>query len=366
MSATAAPFVPPFCPNERCRFHCGPVGLWRWVRNGSFHRLQRPHRVQRFRCGTCGRHFSEQTFLDSYWLKRPELYRAIFSDLVGCSGYRQIARKYDISPQTVALHAARIGRHCLLLHRRLCPQGPIQEPLVLDGFQSFEYSQYHPTQFHLVVGKDSHFLYGFTDSELRRSGRMTARQKRRRAELEHAIGRPDPRSVQREVALVLGIVAPSPQRLVLHTDEHQDYPRALRELPHLSIEHRTTSSRAARTSRNALFAVNLVDLLIRHSGANHKRETIAFSKRRQSAAARLWAFLVWRNYTKWFSERKRGETPATRAGVCAGRWSVRQILRERLFPGRIALPERWRLYYWGLTPTRRIPNARAHGLKYAA
>ena len=42
--------------------------------------------------------------------------------------------------------------------------------------------------------------FTFTDSELRRSGRMTAAQKRERARREAALGRPDPRSIEREVA----------------------------------------------------------------------------------------------------------------------------------------------------------------------
>ena len=108
--------------------------------------------------------FSEQTFRVNYRFKRPDLLGPIFMDLVGCSGFRQIARKYDISPQTAALHSARLGRHCQLLHEHLRPRGPILEPLALDSFQSFEYSQYHPLLFHVVAGKDSHFFHGFTDS----------------------------------------------------------------------------------------------------------------------------------------------------------------------------------------------------------
>ena len=34
------------------------------------------------------------------------------------------------------------------------------------------------------------------------------------------------------------------------------------------------------------------------------------------------------------------------------------MLAERLFPGRIALPEPWQGHYWGTTPTRRLPQAR--------
>jgi hypothetical protein len=335
------------------------------VRAGSFGRLSPPHRVRRFQCCHCRRYFSEQTFRSTYWLKRPDLLPRIFMDLVGCSGFRQIGREYDASPQTIALHSARLGRHCQLFHERLRPKGEISEPLVLDSFQSFEFSQYYPTLFHVIAGKESHYFHGFTHSELRRSGSMRKSQKKRRAELEEKFGRPDPRSTEREVRALLGMVASRPQSLTLHTDEHAAYPRAFRALKHLKVEHHTISSRAARTPRNPLFAINLLDLLIRHSGSNHKRETIAFSKRSQSAIARLWVFLVWRNYLKWFSERRRGETPAMRAGVSPRRWSVNRVLAGRFFPRRIGLPERWQTYYHGLTPTRCIPTARAHRLKYA-
>lgn len=365
MHPTAAPHAPPFCPNGRCPSHAAPTLPWGWVRAGFFRRLVAPHRVQRYRCDHCGRYFSDQTFLATYWLKRPGLLEPIAQQLVQCAAFRQIARQYKASPQTVALHCARLGRQAQLFHERLRPKGQITEPLVLDSFQSFEYSQYHPTLYHVLVGKDSHFFHGFTDSELRRSGSMRPEQKRRRKELEATFGRPDPRSVQREVAHLLRIVAPQPQTLELHTDEHPDYPRAVKDLPQLVVLHFTVSSRAARTTRNPLFSINLLDLIVRHSGANHKRETIAFSKRRQSGAERMWVLLVWRNYVKWFSERKHEGTPAMRAGVCTHAWSWRAILKERLFPWRIPLPERWADYYWRRIPTRRIPNGRAHRLGYA-
>ena len=358
---------PPFCPNPACAYHCAATGSWRWVRAGFFHRDAAPHRVQRFQCRHCRRHFSEQTFRTTYWLKQPRLLLAVAHRLLGCSAFRQVAREFAVSPQTVLGLSARLGRHCLLFHEQHRPRGELAEPLALDGFQSFEWSQYHPTQFHLALGQRSHYVHGFTESETRRSGTLRAGQRRKRARLEARWGRPEPRSIEREVTELLRIVTAGASRLVLHSDEHPDYPRALARQRHLgSIEHHTVSSRAARTARNPLFAVNLLDLLIRHSGANHKRETIAFSKRRQSAADRLWLLLVWRNHVKSFSERRRDATPAMRAGVSERRWSLERVLAERRFPGRIALPERWARYYWGLTPTRCLPRARAHRLRYAA
>ena len=366
MPGAPAPSAPPFCPNPACRYHRGPTTSWQWVRDGYFARQREPFRVQRFRCCHCRRHFSEQTFRTTYWLRRPDLLLPTFHRLVGCAAYRQVAREFDCSPQTIATHAARLARHCLLFHERLRPRGALAEPAALDTFVSFEYSQYHPTGFHLLAGQRSHYCHGFTDSELRRSGSMTRRQQRRRARLEALHGRPDPRSTETEVAELLAIATRGSKQLVLHSDEHQDYPRALRRLPHVAIEHHTISSRAARTPQNPLFPINLLDLLIRHSGANHKRETIAFSKRRQGAAERLWVMLAWRNYVKSFSERRRDATPAMRAGVCEQRWRVEGILERRLFPSRIALPERWARYYWRQTVTRMIPRGVVHRRVYAA
>jgi hypothetical protein len=193
---------------------------------------------------------------------------------------------------------------------------------------------------------------------------MTDAQRHRRAVLEAELGRPEPRSIEREVATLLEIVVPKSSRLTLHTDDHRAYPRALRSSGR-ELRHVVTSSRAARTPQNPLFAVNLCDLLIRHSQANHKRETIAFSKRRGCAAYRLWVFAVWRNTMKSFSERRRDASPAQRLGILPRRLRVADVLASRLVPTRVMLPERWSRYYRREIPTRRIPRGALHAAAYA-
>jgi hypothetical protein len=194
---------------------------------------------------------------------------------------------------------------------------------------------------------------------------MTHRQRGKRKEQEARYGRPDPKSIEKEMAELVRIVAGLPQSIRIRSDEHPAYPRALRRLTGFAIEHGVTSSKQPRTPRNPLFPVNLLDLLIRHGGANHKRETIAFSKRRQSAAERLAILQVWRNFVKPFSERRRDASPAERLGIASRRLSVKEILRSRLFPTRILLPDRVAQYYRREIPTRRIPNGRHHRLSYA-
>ena len=120
-----------------------------------------------------------------------------------------------------------------------------------------------------------------------------------------------------------------------------------------------------RTARNPLFPVNLADLLLRHGGANHKRETIAFSKRRQGALYRVAIWAVWRNFVKSTSENRGTPPPAVELGLVSRRLTVGELLRERRFPWRYGLSGWVARCYFGRIPTRRLATCRRHALRYA-
>jgi len=364
MPNPSAPFTPPFCPNPHCDSRTNPTP-WRFQRKGFYPRCHPPHRVQRYRCSHCRRYFSSQTFSTSYWLKRPTLLEPLFHRLVACSAFRQIAREHRVSHSTIRRLSDRLGRHCLLFQEMLRPKTSPTEPLVLDGFRSFEHSQYWPMDLNLVVGP-SLFVYGFNDVELRRSGTMRPAQRVRRALLEKRFGRPDPEATRKRVEELLRRVVPPGRPVVLRSDEHPAYVRAIRRLRDRRILHERTSSRAERTTSNPLFPANLSDLLIRHSSANHKRETIAFSKRRQSALYRLAVWVVWRNYVKGRSENRRLGPPAEGLGLIERALTVKGILRRRLFPERILRDRGWLwACYFGRIPTRAIERCGVHRARYA-
>jgi len=362
MASNASRRRPPFCPNPDCGSHSSP-GSWRFKKKGFHERLSAPRRVQRYLCQHCHVNFSSQTFATTYWLRKPRLLKPLFFRVLGCSSLRQIAHELDVSHSTLVHFVARLGRHCLLFHERLRPPFP-SEAVVLDGFRSFEFGQYWPFDLNLLVGV-SHYVYGFNESELRRSGNMRPAQRRKRATLERAHGRPDPRATRRAIEELVGRLVPAGTSVELHSDRHSAYPPALRGLPGRHIRHRTTSSKERRTPGNPLFPVNLADLLLRHTGANHKRETIAFSKRRQGALYRAAIWLVWRNYVKSTSENRRDDPPAVKLGVIPKRLRVEDVLHARLFPWRTELSEWLERCYFGRIPTRRISNCRIHQLQYA-
>jgi transposase-like protein len=338
---------------------------WPYRKIGYFRRLLAPHRIQRFTCKSCRRSFSTQTFSQSYWQKRPDLDARILMKTVGCMANRQIARDLEVSPETVNRHVARLGRHCLLYHWSMVRNTPPAPEIAVDGFESFELSQYFPTHHHLAVEKGTDFFIYFTDSELRRKGRMTEHQKRRRQDLERRLGRPDPKAVERDMKELLTVALQGLRRAVVHSDDHPAYRRSIGQ-SHVAIDHRVTPGREHRDRNNALWEINLLDLLIRHGSANHKRETIAWSKRRQAGAERLAIFLVWRNYMKGRREKDRASpTPAMARGLRTGPLGVRELLACRLFRTLCDLPRRWARYYDREVLTRALGRQRRHELKLA-
>ncbi|MEZ4280027.1 MAG: hypothetical protein R3F21_10490 [Myxococcota bacterium] len=342
-SDSPSAFKPPHCPNPDCLFHLESTG-WRFKRAGFYHRDARPHRIQRYRCSHCHRAFSSQTFSPTYWLRRPDLLEPVFRAEVAGSGHRQIARQFGVVHATIQRLVDRLGRHCLLLHetfRKKAQAHLSKEPVVMDGLGTFAGGQYWPLELTGLIGSATYYSHDFVVTERRRGGTMTELQKKRRAAYEEKLGRPDPKALTRDVLELLRTNLPTEGPIELRTDEKSEYRTALKRLGHPGIEHETTHSKAPRTAKNPLFAINAHHMFVRHSGANHKRETVAFSKRIQAVIHRHAIFQVWRNLVKVASERQPTKgTPAQRLGITRVRWSIGRVLRARLFPSRIEVPER--------------------------
>jgi hypothetical protein len=208
----------------------------------------------------------------------------------------------------------------------------------------------------------SSYFFHHTDSPLRRKGRMTDHQKRQRERLEEKLGRPSPRAVEVGVRELLEVIIHN--ELTTRSDEHPAYRRAIAALG-VPITHVVTSSKQRRDQHNPLWEVNLLDLMIRHSTAAHKRETIAWAKRRQASIEKLTVFQVWRNYVKRRHEKGERVTPAMLIGLATRPWRIRDLLNARRFFGKTPLSSRWEQYYRRAVETRALTVNRKHDLKYA-
>ena len=311
MEATVTPYItePEFCPRPTCRFYDRErAAHQKWYdRFGAYFTHCRGE-IQRFRCKACGKTCSTQTFSIHYWTHSTEDYQALLKGVCSCTGLRQHSRYIDVSFRVVQNRIRHLARNCLTVLDGAAFELPLAEDLVLDGFESYTRSQYFPNNISILVGSQSQYLYGAVHTLLRRKGRMTAAQRRNR-ELIDAHWKPPPGALRSDCALLLSdhslkIEAASRRHPVtLWSDEHQEYPRAIRLVPALEkaieegrLRHRTVSSRAARTRHNPLFPVNYVDRQLRKNLGEHVRETVKQGREVNCQMERMAIFMVAHNF----------------------------------------------------------------------
>lgn len=299
----------PFCPNPACRYHAKAPPGRRWYRLFGSYYTKRNGRVPRYRCRACGRTFSRQTFSIDYYTKKKLCYATLLRLLSSGVSLRGLSRLFGETTNCIANRIDRLARQCIASHLHLLREIVLQEPLVADGFETFTVSQYYPENIHLLVGKDSQYLYYFNHVTIARKGRMRPEQKTRRAHLYKQY-RPPRGGIRKLFAELLaelvevwlrGPAAP----LTLFTDEKKEYGHALGDkgiFVHLKAKgwllHRRTSSKKARTTRNPLFSVNYFDREIRKDCAAHHRESLCFARNVSQSMNRLILYLFYHNYLK--------------------------------------------------------------------
>lgn len=373
----AGEFVPPHCPWRECPSNTDPAGHpFRFRREGFYRRKSPPHRVQKFSCRVCGRGFSQQTFSATYYLKHPERMSQCAAAMVAGESFSQMADVRGGHRSSWARLSERLARHCLLLHedlrREAARRSLLREEVVYDDFETFAGCQDYPLAIGTAVGSRSHYVLALAAAPHRRP-RSREWERRRRDRRYRRYGPPPRGRVRAAAAAVrdrLLPLLPPGASLVLSTDAHPAY-RVFDHHPR--IRHRTwPNPRRRKGSRrtpamarrdHAMFAGDFLHLLLRHASAGHRRETIAFHRRHDLAAGRIFVFATWRNLVRPLSRRRgrpgRNVTPATTLGLADRPWSWTDVLARRLFPWKTPLPDDLRrLYYKELdTPTAR-PNTR--------
>jgi hypothetical protein len=237
-------------------------------------------------------------------------------------------------------------------------RGRLDEHVVYDHFETFEFTQDFPFGVGTPVGSDSWFVYGLDPAPHERTGRRTPAQLRRlrfrpkRAMRGRYVG-----STSRVLDFLLPLRQPD-GILSLLCDEHTGYPRALASHPQRSVIQMQRYANPERGPKGsprspeeierdrAMFPVDLLHKILRHTLAHHRRETIAFARRINAAMERLFVTAVWRNFVKKRTERKVcTSTPAMFLGLTDARWNWKRVLSRRLFYGRMKMPGNWSQLY---------------------
>jgi hypothetical protein len=352
-----------FCPRPGCRAHRLDLSDTRWYAPHGHHDTKAFGRVPRYRCRYCGKTFSDQTFLLNYWLKKPTDFAALGREINSSASGNFVARHHGLSAESLRIRQDRLARNALFLQSLLTEALTIEEPVVADGLESFVSSQYFPISLNILIGKNTQFLYYFTESHSRRKGARTEEQQER-SDAVYANKSFLGSRISLMFDKLLGYLEGrcTTQTVSLHTDEHPIYRYLIERwnnLPGQSprIVHHQTPSTKPRTTGNRLFAVNYFDRLIRKDMPNHRRETICYARNDRNLLSRFAYYVVTHNFFKPYRVNSKARQPEGRhADAVVGcdervqRWKSR-LHEYRFFASFVSLPEYFEEVWFRRTPT---------------
>jgi transposase-like protein len=320
-------FVPSQCP----KVYCSNYGVARpgfFKQNGWYKPKCRTHRVQRFLCKDCEGSFSRQTFRADYRQRKPHINTTFFHLMVNCVGQRQAATVLGVARKTVERRFAWLGRHCRGFHESHMKQAWLEGPFQLDEFESFEANRYQPVTYPVLIDRTTFFIVDAAVAPLRRKGRMTKLQLRRRAEHEAKHGRRPTESAKAVRSVLEKLLPLVPGAVVLDSDHKPSYQRIGRDLFGKRFFGRQHDAKRRRDEKNPLFPINHTSARLRHFMSRLRRRSWCVSKKKAKLACHLDIAKVWTNYARGITNKTR-TTPAQALGVAPRRYRIEEILSWR-------------------------------------
>jgi hypothetical protein len=292
--------------------------------------------VQRFRCRLCGRRFSRQSFRADRQHKKPHLNAAFLQLMVSGVALRQAARILRVARRTIEHRFAWLAAHAAAFHahRRVGLEGPF----MLDELETFEANRYQPVTVPVLIQPRGLFLVAAEVAPLRRKGRMTPRQRRRRAAHEARHGRRPSHgagAVGRVLATLRASVAAAGP-VVLHSDHKGLYGSLGVRVFGARFLWRPHAASGRRDRANPLFPINHTNARLRHFLARLRRRSWCVSKRRARLRQHLQIAALWMNYCRGITNRT-GTTPAQALGLAARRYREEEVLAWREDWGRLRM-----------------------------
>lgn len=326
-------FVPAFCPLPDCVSFSGED--FRFTRKGSFRRACDGMAVARFRCQSCERTFSRQTFRLSYRMRRPALRIQLFHLLTAKVTQRQAARILGCSRDTVDRLSRRLGRVARDFHRaRMRPwRGRLEGTFQLDELETFETHRLtRPVTVPVLIERRSYFILRTRTAPMGPRGRLSE-ENRKRVDLDRerfgvrvngSLGAVDACLRTLEEMLAPGAL------LHLQTDRKSSYRSLTRKRFSGRLgSHVRESSRRRRDYGNVLFPINHTLAMLRDGVSRLVRRSWGASKCRRRLQGHLDLWTAYRNYVRGVTARSPNVTPAMAIGVCRSPYRVREIVSWR-------------------------------------
>jgi hypothetical protein len=287
--------------------------------------------VPRFRCKTCKRGFSRQTFRFDYRDRRPYDNELLFLLLASGVGLRQSGRVLEMDPHGVQRKKQKMAAMFAELHDNLSPRLPKGRVWLLDEEETYEGASIRPLTMPVLIEQETWFVVATAVGSIRRlAAPGTARRDRQDREEMRRGPRPD--HSHQCVRAVLGTLAAKVPDgdLALHTDQKASYATIARSTFGDRVIHRTTAGALVRDTSNPLFSINTTLAMTRDNCGRLRRRSWLVTKRADRLQNHLWIFAVYRNYVRRRFNRDRKErTPARILGLLPRNLRRHEVLAWR-------------------------------------
>jgi len=328
------PYTPPRCPYPACSAHTSrPFRYTRW---GTFHRRCDGRDVTRYRCLECSRTFSTQTFRLDWRLHRPRLHLDLWGHIISKVTHRQAARMLGCTRKSIAHRLDLLGEHCREFHARkleqLARSRGLSGRFQLDELETYEHNRrLQPLTVPVLIQRSSYFVVDLAVAALPCRGRLSERNRAKKAEREERYGKRRSGS-RRAVEACLGTLRDLHRphtKLELETDRKHEYVGSIERVLGPGTPHARTSSKDRRDYRNPLFPINHTLAMLRDGVSRLVRRTWAASKQMQRLGRHLWIWVCWRNYVRGVTNSARHTTPGMIVGTAEKPVRKDELLRLR-------------------------------------
>ncbi len=326
-------FVPPRCPNTKCSQHVQPQAGFYRPRGFYYPKCRADFRVKgvpRFRCTSCRRGFSRQTFRHDYGDHRPELNVTLFMLLVSGVGLRQSARVVKANPRSLQDKKRKMAKALGLLHGNLCPSLPMGRGYLLDEEETYEGASIRPLTMPVLIEKETWFVVASAVGSIRRLAKAGSARRIRQERDEKDGPRPDQSSeCVRQVLATLAQKVPD-GKILLHTDQKASYATIATSVFGDRLVHETTAGTLVRNTHNPLFSINTTLAMTRDNCGRLRRKSWLVTKKADRLQNHLLIFTIYRNYVRQrFSRDKEVDTPAKFLGLLPRNLYQQEVLAWR-------------------------------------
>ena len=212
------------CLNPDCAF---PFNI---IRDGYFRRKEDSKLVQRFRCKTCGKRFSNATFTETYYQKKRRINYRFLEFYSGGLSIARSARILKVNAKTIERRVSFLGKKCARLNQKARERIKNIHNVVMDDLITKENSKLKPLSISIAVDEDTRRILGVEVSRIPAFGHLSkvALKKYGYRASQHMEG------LDRLFKTITPSLSPE---VLIKTDEHRSYPYVIQKyLPHCRHE----------------------------------------------------------------------------------------------------------------------------------